>query len=166
MRIRFRCSVGILMLIICCGLLSSCENRVPDIYIFENISECENIEKYKSDDAVVTICDTPNADKNLNELEYDSFYGSSYESDELDFEMFAYEFEDCDSAKEYFKKETGKIVADDTTFITSIGMSKYEIVVIDGCRAYFVETSKADREDLNLFLSRAFSKKLEFTNDR
>ncbi|MBQ2972148.1 MAG: hypothetical protein IJE16_06335 [Ruminococcus sp.] len=160
-----KCAVIILMLVICCSMLSSCENRVPDIYIFENISECENIEEYKSDDAVVTTYDTPNADKNFDDLEYDSFYASSYESDELDFEIFVYEFVDSDSAKEYFSKETGIEPVYSTMFLASGGMTKYDIIVIDESRAYYAETSKEDEEDLNLFLSRVFSKKLEFVND-
>ena len=158
-------AVSILTLVICCGMLSSCENRVPDIYIFENISECENIEEYKSDDAVVTIYDIPTDDKNLDDLEYDSFYAASYESDELDFEIFAYEFVDSDSAKEYFSKKTGIESVYSTMFLTSGGMTKYDIIVIDESRAYYAETSKEDEEDMNQLLSRVFSKKLEFVND-
>lgn len=148
-------------LIILCILLISCGRDVTDFYIFSDISECDNIEVFKTEDAIVTRYDTPDLDDSIDDLEYDDFYAAKYESAELDFEIFAYVFADSDSTKEYFKKETGIETNLDVHFLASGGMFKYRVIVIDGCRAYCANTTQENSKDLKLFLGEIFSKKLE-----
>ncbi len=154
--------VSIVLIIMCIGLCS-CFPEEPVFYIFEDINECENIEKLKSDDATVTVYDTPSADKNLGDLQYDDFYCASYESDDLDFEIFAYDFVDSDTAKEYFRKETGLHEIRDTHFLAS-GGTKYRIIVLDDDRGYITTFKTHDLEEVKTFLTRVFSKKIEIEN--
>lgn len=155
--------ISIILIALCSGLCS-CILEKPVCYIFEDISECENIEKLKSEDAVVTVYDSPDSDKNLGDLQYDSFYCASYESKDFDFEIFAYDFVDSDFAKEYYNRET-KLGCDfDVTFHTSKGMSLYDIIVLDYDKVYIAKSSAKDSDDLNSFLNKVFSKKIENKN--
>ena len=148
-------------LIIICTLLILCGCDVTDFYIFSDISECDNIEVFKTEDAIVTIYDTPDLDDSIDDLEYDDFYAAKYESAELDFVIFAYEFADSDFAKGYFKKQTGIKTDLDVHFLASGGMFKYRVIAIDGCRAYCANTTQKNSKALILFLEDVFSKKLE-----
>lgn len=148
-------------LIIICALLILCGCDATDFYIFSDISECDNIEAFKTEDAIVTIYDTPDLDDSIDDLEYDDFYAAKYESAELDFEIFAYEFADSDFSKTYFEINTGIKTDLDTHFLASGGIAKYTVIVIDGCNAYCANTTQKYSEDLKLFLGEIFSKKLE-----
>lgn len=154
-----RIIVSILLIIICFGLCS-CIPKPPVFYIFEDINECENIEKFKSEDAVVTIYDSPDSDKNLGDLQYDDFYCASYESKDMDFEIFAYDFVDSDTAKEYFRNETGLQEIRDTHFLASGGIG-YSIIVLDNDRTYIATFKTRDLEEVKTFLSKVFSKRIE-----
>ncbi len=153
-------TVSILLIIICFGLCS-CIPKPPVFYIFEDINECENIEKLKSEDAVVTVYDNPDSDKNLGDLQYDDFYCASYESKDMDFEIFAYDFVDSDTAKEYYNKETKLGCDSDATFHTSKGMSYYRVVALDHDKVYIAKSAARNSDDLNSFLSKVFSKQVE-----
>lgn len=148
-----------------CASLCSCGPDNTDFYMFEDISECDNIEVLKSEDVVITVYDAPDSDKNLGDLEYDEFYGAEYESAELDFKIFAYEFSNSDVAKEYYKNETGMETELNTVFLASGGMAKYSIIVVDSNRAYCAYTTQKDSEDLQLFLGEIFSKKIKIKNE-
>lgn len=151
------------MLICVMILLCSCGPDNIPFCIFEDINECENIEKLKSEDAVITVYDSPDLDKNLGDLQYEDFYCASYESKELDFEIFAYDFVDSDSAKEYFRNDTGLSEIRDTHFLASGGMG-YRIIVLDDDRAYITTFKTRDLREVKTFLSRVFSKRIEIKN--
>ena len=155
--------ISIILIAFCSGLCS-CIPKEPICYIFEDISECENIEKLKSEDAVVTVYDSPDSDKNLGDLQYDDFYCASYKSNNLDFEIFAYDFVDSDSAKEYYNKETKLGCDSDATFHTSKGMSLYDIIALEYDKVYIAKSSAKDSDDLNSFLNKVFSKRIEIKN--
>jgi len=155
--------ISIILIALCSGLCS-CIPEKPVCYIFEDISECENIEKLKSEDAVVTVYDSPDSDKNLGDLQYDDFYCASYESKELDFEIFAYDFVDSDSAKEYFRNDTGLHKIRDTHYLESGGMGYSRIIALDYDRAYITTFKTRDLREVKTFLAKVFSKKIEIKN--
>lgn len=152
--------IAVITLLIMSAVICSCGPGIMDFYIFSDIDECNNIEAFKSEDATITIYDSPDLDKNLGDLAYNDFFAAYYDSNELKFEIFAYEFVDSDSAKEYFTKVTGKKSLE-TNFSASGGMTKYRVIVIDEYRVYCAYTSLKDSEDLKLFLGEIFSKKIK-----
>ena len=154
-------------LLISCTILAvclsfcACAPRISDFYIFNTIEECEIIESEKSENAIITIYDSPKTDKNLKDLAYNQLYAVKYDSDELDFEIFAYEFSTSDSAKKYFENNTGIETELNTHYLASGGITKYKVVVIDGCNAYYATTAQKDYEEMMLYFEKVFSKQID-----
>lgn len=157
----FRCVVICSLLINICIFNSACSPKEISFYIFENIKECATLETQKTKESYITLYDSPSKDKNLNDLKYDEFYAGKYSSDELSFEIFAYQFIDSDNAKIYFKNNTGIETNLDTHYLASGGISKYNVIVIDNKNAYCINTKKSQANELMLYLSEVFSKKLK-----
>ena len=150
----------ILSLLAICLITCSCGPGIIDFYIFSDIGECENINTYKDENATVTVYDTPQEDENLCDLVYNDFFAACYDSSDLKFDIFAYEFTDSDSAKKYYEKVTGTSQNSDTCFSAYGGMTTYTVVVIDGSNAYCANTTQKDSEELKSFLGEVFSKKI------
>lgn len=149
---------GLLLLLASC--FTACHTRqIPDIYIFENISECKKIHQIKSEDATVELYESPEKDKKLKNLPYTAFFAAKYSSSTLTFEIFAYEFHDEESAQQYFTNHTGKIVDLKTNFTGSLGSFSYDLVVIDGKNAYAINSSR-DVDKMHAFLGELFSKQV------
>ncbi len=139
-------------------LCFSCGGQNSNFYIFDDISECENLEKTEYSEINVKKYTDPQEDKYLENLEYEAFYAAEFKSSELEFEIFAYEFDDPDTAKKYFENVTGKSRAYDTDFSSEKGMTQYRLVVIDFEKAYIVYTSRSSYNELNQALGSVFSK--------
>ncbi|MBQ8163397.1 MAG: hypothetical protein IJZ93_03400 [Clostridia bacterium] len=153
-------------IIIACILifnLFSCSKMFSDeIYIFSDISECANLEINKASDVTVQEYTSTDSDKKLNELKYDAFYAAKYESSEIEFEIYAYEFESSETAKKYFENVTGRKSELDSNFLASGGMNSFEFIVIDHQNAYVVYGHSGEQQKVYSILADAFSKKLEF----
>ena len=131
-----------------------------NLHIFENIEECKLIESNASSDANIIKYDTPNKDLESLDLEYKDFYACKYISDDMEFEIFAYVFEDDSSAKEYFKNKTGKNQELSTNFSYSSGMSSFRGVVIDGNKAYCVLCKNKYKDKTLEFLNSVFKQQI------
>lgn len=139
-------------------------------YIFQDISECEQL--IPNDPAGVTVdrYDSPDKDANLKGLPYKEFWGIKFSSDEIEYEIFAYEFEDSDSALKYFVNETGKnsylkklpLSEDDENknFSASKGMFSYRLIVIYKNRAYKVTAPSEYANSVNELFASIFSQKV------
>lgn len=157
-KLRLIFAVLILTVILC-----ACAHFDNDYYIFSNISECNNFEINKDEDAKITYYTTPEKDSNLKDLEYDSFFGAKYLSLDIEFEIFAYEFKDSNSAKKYFNNVTGKNSEElDTNFSASMGMTSYRLVIIDFKKAYIVQGPSSNAEAIQDFLKENFTVKIGF----
>ena len=111
----------------------------------------------KHDDAQIQIYESPDKDKNIGNLSYEKYFGAYYSSSELDFEIFAYEFENKDDAKLYFNQVTGKDEQRDQSFSASGGAITYRQVVLDGKNVYAAYSSSGNSEKLQEFLGTVFS---------
>ena len=140
-----------------CISLSACEFEEPTVYIFADIDECNNIVLQKSDDAEVDVYDSPDKDKYLKDLEYDSFYACKYKSDDLKFKLFAYDFFDKESAQEYFERCADRDCVGDTDFLTTRGMMNYEVRVRYGDCAYILYTRSGYKKQVDEYLSNLFT---------
>ena len=145
-------------------VLNSIEPKPVNVWIFDDISECEAITQLSYEDAELVKYETPTADKHLKNLSYSRFFAAEYKSKEVEFEIFAYEFNDFASAQKYFENVTGIDGSSVSNFVISSGMTRSEIVVLDNERAYTVLTSRADLKETERALGELFSKKLEFEN--
>ena len=155
-----RVYVTSILLFLICLFTVSCLNVRVDYYIFSNIDECYNISNLAYAEAQIIRYEDTSDDKYLKNLTYKEFYAGTYKSKELNFEIFAYEFYDSESAKSYFKNVTGVNTEFDATFLGSKGMIYYSLVVIDGNCAYFVLAPRNQSEILNKSLGDIFSKKI------
>ena len=126
-------------------------------YIYADIEECKLIEENKHDDAEIQIYESPDKDKNLKDLQYKSFYGAYYSSSELEFEIFAYVFENKAISKKYYVQVTGRDDGRDISYYASGGMFSHRIAVIYNEMAYVVYTSPSQADDLSHFLKKVFS---------
>ena len=152
----------IIMLITMLNVVVSCAPQNMNYYVFDNIAECEKISTLGYANATLTSYDNPSKDKHLKSLTYDGFYAAKYKSDELEFEIFAYEFKSAEFAQAYFKNATGKDDGLSTNFLVSSGMGLSEIFVIDNVRAYSVIVPSAQLEKMKEVLGYIFSVKLNF----
>lgn len=139
---------------------TSCHSPNMDFYIFSDITECESITQLNYQNSEVIKYDTPINDEYVKELTYLNSYAAQYSSTTLQFELYAYEFESAEVAKQYFQNATGKNDGKSTTFLLSSGIKKSELVVIDENRAYFAFTSRTQTGEMRKALSEIFSVKL------
>lgn len=143
----------------------SCEISDPQINMFANIGECQNIELLKSQDAKVEIYDLPERDRALKDLEYEEFFACKYTSKDFKFEIFAYVFSNEEDAMQYFENETGKTDDPNPTYSISSGMNSYSRIIISGNKAYTVNCKKSKSEQVVAFINSCFSKRIIVTHD-
>ena len=155
--------IAVTAIIILFTLLTACSTAESDYRIFENISECEKIEANMAENATITQYQTPDADKNLKNLSYDAFFAAQYESPDMSFTIFAYEFANSEAAKQYFKNSTGKTSKTDVNFSCAAGLfsSEERGVFIDGNNAYTVLSAPKHSDDVYDYLAQCFSLNLD-----
>ena len=83
------------------------DSMPDDCYIFQSIDECEALIPNDQSEVKIERYATPNADKDLKDIPYESFFGMQFKSDEMKYQIFAYEFEDFESALKYFVNASG-----------------------------------------------------------
>ena len=136
-----------------------------EYYIFQNIEECENLIPTDMDDESFERYDMPTNDKDLDSLSYNNFFGGSFKSDSLQYEIFAYEFEDYDSALNYYANVVGqnfnslKELERDSFFLASQGTS-YQLVVISQNKAYKLNAPNKYIDETSELLANTFSQKI------
>lgn len=170
--------IGIYIIIIIgliIGAVTNIMNRniTTDYYIFENIDQCEELTPPGMTDVNIERYGTPAADKDRGKLKYDDFFGMNYLSDELEFEIFAYEFPDSDTALKYFVNVSGMdsyekrlpLAADDENnlFFSTKGMFRYTIVIVHQNKAYKLNAPNSCEDELDELLSSVFSYKMPFS---
>ena len=146
-------------------------NPLPrDYFVFQSIEECEGLIPTDRSDVNIDQYDTPNEDEDLKDLTYHNFWGMKFKSDTLEYEIFAYEFEDADSALKYYVNVTGQNSymkrlplneQDDNNLLSvSKGIFSSRIVVISQNRAYQVIAPSRYVDKIHELLTDAFSQKL------
>ena len=128
-----------------------------DYYIFESIEECEKIETLNFTEQKITKYENPDKDKKLKSLQYEAFYGAKYESKEVNFEIFAYEFATEEDAEAYYKKAAGEKTADKSAYSASGGMFIADFEVKYYNKVYRVKTTSNDLFEIKDALGTIFS---------
>lgn len=136
-------------------------------FIFQNINECNNLLPSEQSDLTIERYDLPDKDKNLDNLSYEHFWGMKFYSKELEYEFFAYEFVDSDSALKYYMNVTGQnsykkelpLNSDNPNrrLSSSKGMFFYKLVVVYQNKAYLVIAPKKYKDSINKLLEETFS---------
>ena len=150
----------VLVLLLILLSLCSCLDTNIEVYIFDDITECQNIITNKSDDVDIEVYETPNSDKYLKDLEYEDFFACKYVCDDFEFEIFAYEFVDSDTNKQYFENVTDRTSERYSDFLSWGGISNYSSVVINGNNAYIIHSSTSNKNKVTKFIATVFSVKL------
>lgn len=149
--------IAIFILIFVLSCLCACRNEPLDVHIFVDIKECQRLQTPMTMDAGVKIFSSPQEDKHLKGLEYQAFFGCEYSSEELSFELFAYEFADEDTAMAYFNHATGKENDPNPTFSNTSAMGVYDSVVVSENKAYSVRCKATQSEKVTEFLNGIFT---------
>ena len=146
-------------------------NPLPvEYYIFQDIEECENLIPTEQTDANVKRYDTPSRDKHLKSLPYDEFFGIKFKSNKLEYEIFAYEFQDMDSALNYYINVTGQKSyeknlplneqEENKLFLASRGLTQYEVIVLFNNKAYKLTAPAKYDDEISDLLKNTFSQKV------
>ena len=132
--------------------------------MFHSVEECQQIEEITSTDVKCVQTYTADQDKKLKGLSYAAFFGGEFETADFSFEIFAYEFEDADAAKQYFANHTGKSLdlLGDASFTASSGIGGSSLVIFQGHNAYVIFTGVGDLKNVEALLAEVFSAELEF----
>ena len=141
-------------------ILCSCRTQVWDFYIFNEISELKEIEN--SVETEITVYNEVSKDKYLKDLKYNDYFGCKYTSNQLEFEIFAYEFVDKSTADNYYKKVTGKTNEHKTVFSDVAGMNNFRRIVVHENKAYSVYCSANKSEEVLSFIKTYLPVKLAF----
>lgn len=139
----------------------SCKITSNDVYIFSDINECQSIKDSVRENVNIKIYDSPVNDKYLKQIPYREWFGCKVTSDDMTFELFAYEFLNADFAMRYFESVTQKKNNPNPTFSSGSGMNLYHRIVVDENNAYAVYCSKKDQSRVIEFLNSRFTKSIE-----
>lgn len=162
----------ILLVVIAIGVLAYVFTHpmTHEYFIFQKLDECESLIPTDISKAEIVRYDMPDSDKSLKELSYNDFWGVNFKSDTLEYEIFAYEFENSDSALKYYVNVTGqdsyekklplKDEDENKLLSASKGMSVYRIVAVYQNKAYQITAPKQYEDEINKLLARTFSQKL------
>lgn len=130
------------------------------MYIFEDLNECKQLMSHEQALLEINEYHNPSVDENYSGLEYDAFWGMKYRSENIEYEIFAYEFADNDGALQYYTNVTGR-TADSGK--TRLGSKTYgwngecRVVVVDGNKAYTLVSSASLIHKIEEMLSAVFS---------
>jgi len=149
-----------LLIILLVFNLCSCRTFETDVHIFSNIEECQVIESLNDDSSYVKTYSSPDEDENLKNLQFEEFFGCKYTSDDLDFELFAYEFSNADIAMSYFKNLTGKENDPNPTFCDSSGMFWFKRIVVKENNAYTVLCKKEYKDKMIEVINGCFKEEI------
>lgn len=155
--------VGVLVYMLCHPL-------THEFYIFQNIEECESLIPADHSTAEVVQYHSPDSDESLQEIPFNDFWGMKFQSDTVEYEIFAYEFADSDAALRYYVNVTGQNSyekklplnnEDENKLLNaSKGMFYYEIVAVYRNKAYRLIAPKQYEKEINQLLADTFSQKL------
>lgn len=139
-------------------------------YIFQDIKECEKLIPAEQSDLVIEKYASPYKDESLEELSYENFWGMNFNSNELKYEIFAYEFIDSDSALKYYINVTGQNSYekelplsndnDNKRLSATKGMTSYRLVAVYQNKAYLIVAPKEYEKAINKLLADTFSYQL------
>lgn len=142
-------------------------------FVFQTLEECEQLLTYEAADSPIVHYTEASADKNADALSYEEFFGFSYQSDTMKYEMFAYVFKDKESALRYFVNRTGMTVylkniplpEDDSNCIywAFVKLGTYQLAVVSGNRAYYLEAPARYVQTIDAMLAEVFSERVELS---
>lgn len=134
------------------------------MFMFEDFNECKQLMNYGEIEAEVKVYDDPTTDKDYTDIVYKTFWGMSYMSEDLNYEIFAYEFDNRQSALKY-----SSIAAEDDEascdeygiyWIKMFTPNEYIIVVMENNFVYKIVSPKDSNYKIDKMLSSMFSQKI------
>jgi hypothetical protein len=166
--------IAFLSIIIACSLLfSACNHATFSSYtVFSDIKECEALKNSNLEGACFEEYDISEKDRYLKELAYTACFAGRFSCDEFDFEIYAYEFADVDTAKQYFENATGKQQESDHkrnfSLVQGIGIPLFNtsFTVYEGKNAYRIYTDNwKDWKHIKALLDEIFTVQVSLSDN-
>lgn len=138
-------------------------------YIFQNFEECKQLMTYEQIPSTIVEYEDAKTDEKLWNLKYKTFWGMRYQSSELEYEIFAYEFADKDDTLKYFNNASGSLFQDPLPIAENdpnmnvkkiVGEDTYQVIVTAGTKAYRLICSRLLMDQIEEMLSIVFSVKV------
>jgi len=118
--------------------------------MFQNLDECKQLMTYEQTPSDIYVHATPTEDPYSNNLQCKSFWGMDYYSENMNYEIFAYEFLTKDDALRYYINATGetdranKIPLEESdkniVWLRTFGENSYHIIAIKENKAYRLQS--------------------------
>lgn len=137
--------------------------RVDEIYMFTQIQECQKTIEIMEEEpylAKFAMMETPETDRYLKDLEYETFCGWKNSANSMNFDFYAYEFKTPEDAKSYFQNVTGEIADKDKVYGEVAGLRFCHRVVISGNKAYMFRAKKVWCSQIQAYINTGFSEHL------
>jgi hypothetical protein len=132
--------------------------------MFQDLDECKELMHYEQLPAEIKEYTDPQIDKNFKNFEYERFWGMSYHSENLDYEIYAYEFTNAEAVLKYCrqvsKNNNTHIDESGTLYLTQLGGGEYIIFVVKDNMAYKLVAYNTPNFKINNMLSKVFSIKV------
>ena len=138
-----------------------------EIYMFENISELENMENsFKEENGMVQKYD-PSYDECLKGLEYINQYSARYKCDNYEFEIYAYEFGTVEEAYEYYcrSKNGEEVIMETIKSSYTNAQGKVTIVALNETNVYRAKYLKNNEELIEDFLSKKLTHQITWLEE-
>ncbi|MBQ4115882.1 MAG: hypothetical protein IJD37_00750, partial [Clostridia bacterium] len=129
------------------------------MYVFKDLNECKSLMSYEKIPSEIIEYHTPEIDANYHSMEYNDFWGMRYKSNDIGYEIFAYDFASKDDALRYYIKSTGEAqLADKNSHgVKHIGQGEYQVIVIEGTKVYRLISSNMLVDKIDKMLAVVFS---------
>lgn len=147
------------------GFVKSLDESVScDIYMFESISELDSMENSFKEYGEVEKY-SPSDDEYLNELEYKNSYLARYECDSYEFEIFAYEFQSTEDARQYYSNFEKDKIDEDVWRLYKNLSGDVTIIAWNKSNMYRMEYSKENEKPVSDLLSQSLSFEMVWIED-
>ena len=145
------CSFGDMMENLYYKLASSNE-----VYMFESIDELENMEaSFEKYGQVQKFSDS--YDECLQGLKYEKQYVAKYECNDYEFDIYAYEFETDEQAREYYINYDGDNLSRNIWNLYFNSRGTVTSMTINGANIYRIVYQEDDEKEINSLLSENLS---------
>ena len=131
--------------------------------MFNDIDDLKSI--LSVENARIIVYDNSNEDVHSKNLTFKEYFGFNFQSKNINFKMFAYEFDNQETAHKYFENATGVKNERETTFLYSSGMKQFKGIVAHQNKAYALYTNASESEEVLNFIKTYLPEKLEIVKN-
>ncbi len=148
------CVVGLLFFVVIMTAFIAffvLDSQYTEINHFDDISVCSQLDEFRVSKNVLI-------DKYIEDVEYMDSYAYKLNYDSTEFELYAYKFDSCETAKEYYLQVEGKTVDGNIDYRGRSGLFSSKLTVRYNNNVYRIETGNTlDYIKVRRFLNSVFT---------